>query len=120
LLNQRSSKPLPAISRRQLETCVQYLRELLSEGSIREQKSFIRSFVKRITIEDGKVIITYTYPLSGGQSSSEGGGILDEVLGSDQFSTPGRTRTCYPLLRRQMLYPDELRGHNRYFYRQQK
>ncbi len=26
-------------------------------------------------------------------------------------NTPGRTRTCYPLLRRQMLYPDELRGH---------
>ena len=28
-------------------------------------------------------------------------------------NTPGRTRTCYPLLRRQMLYPDELRGHKR-------
>ncbi len=25
-------------------------------------------------------------------------------------TTPGRARTCYPLLRRQMLYPDELRG----------
>lgn len=24
---------------------------------------------------------------------------------------PGRTRTCNPLLRRQMLYPVELRGH---------
>ena len=27
-----------------------------------------------------------------------------------QASTPGRTRTCDPLLRRQMLYPAELRG----------
>ncbi len=25
-------------------------------------------------------------------------------------NTPGRTRTCDPLLRRQMLYPAELRG----------
>ena len=26
--------------------------------------------------------------------------------------TPGRTRTCDPLLRRQVLYPTELRAHN--------
>ena len=26
------------------------------------------------------------------------------------FSAPGRIRTCYPLLRRQMLYPDELQA----------
>jgi hypothetical protein len=28
----------------------------------------------------------------------------------DKSSTPGRTRTCNPLLRRQVLYPVELRG----------
>ena len=27
------------------------------------------------------------------------------------FGTPGRTRTCYPRLRRPMLYPNELRAH---------
>ena len=26
--------------------------------------------------------------------------------------SPGRTRTCYPVLRRHVLYPDELRGRN--------
>src|SRR4030095_11739060 len=29
--------------------------------------------------------------------------------GAAHFDTPGRTRTCDPLLRRQMLYPPELR-----------
>ena len=28
------------------------------------------------------------------------------------FGTPGRTRTCYPRLRRPMLYPNELRALN--------
>ena len=28
------------------------------------------------------------------------------------IGTPGRTRTCYPRLRRPMLYPNELRAHN--------
>ena len=31
------------------------------------------------------------------------------------FSTPNRTRTCDPLLRRQMLYPAELPGHSNFF-----
>ena len=30
------------------------------------------------------------------------------------FSTPDRIRTCDPLLRRQMLYPTELRAHVNY------
>ncbi len=30
----------------------------------------------------------------------------------DTYGTPGRTRTCYPRLRRPMLYPDELRAQN--------
>ena len=30
------------------------------------------------------------------------------------FSTPDRIRTCDPLLRRQMLYPAELRAHTFY------
>ena len=31
------------------------------------------------------------------------------------YCTPNRTRTCDPLLRRQMLYPAELPGHSNFF-----
>ena len=57
-------------------------------------------------MDGNSVVVTYTYPIKGGNGSSGNGG----VLCSERLSTPGRTRTCYPLLRRQMLYPDELRG----------
>jgi hypothetical protein len=33
-----------------------------------------------------------------------------KMLGVADFGEPGRTRTCDPLLRRQMLYPPELRA----------
>jgi hypothetical protein len=39
------------------------LRALLSKGSIVEQKSFLRSFVKRIEANLPQVVITYTLPL---------------------------------------------------------
>src|SRR5262245_43058967 len=36
--------------------------------------------------------------------------MLNLLLGKDLRDRPGRTRTCDPLLRRQMLYPAELRA----------
>jgi hypothetical protein len=39
------------------------LKALLSKGSIVEQKSFLRSFVKRIAVNLPQVVITYTMPL---------------------------------------------------------
>src|SRR5215831_18091228 len=36
--------------------------------------------------------------------------MLNLLLGKDLPNRPGRTRTCDPLLRRQMLYPAELRA----------
>ena len=39
------------------------LKNLLSNGTIIEQKSFIKSFIKRIEINLPKVIIDYTVPL---------------------------------------------------------
>ncbi len=39
------------------------LKTLLSKGSIVEQKSFLRSFVKRIVVNPPQVVIDYTIPL---------------------------------------------------------
>jgi site-specific DNA recombinase len=39
------------------------LKALLSTGSIVEQKSFLRSFVKRIEVNLPQVVIDYTMPL---------------------------------------------------------
>jgi hypothetical protein len=41
------------------------LKALLSTGSIVEQKSFLRSFVKRIEVNLPQVVIDYTMPLKG-------------------------------------------------------
>ena len=34
-----------------------------------------------------------------------------KLVGVNKYGAPGRTRTCYPRLRRSMLYPNELRAH---------
>ena len=40
------------------------LKALLSKGSIVEQKSFLRSFIKRVEVNPPQVVIDYTIPLS--------------------------------------------------------
>jgi site-specific DNA recombinase len=50
--------------------------ELLSEGTITEQKSFLRSFIKRIDYEPDKVAISYTIPVAAGDNRME----MSEVL----------------------------------------
>src|SRR5438132_12060581 len=40
-------------------------------------------------------------------------GVFDRVASPQCLHRRGRTRTCDPLLRRQMLYPTELRAHRR-------
>ena len=49
-----------------LDTITEYvanLKELLSSSSFLEQKSFLRTFVKRIELSEPQVIIDYTIPL---------------------------------------------------------
>ncbi len=43
--------------------CVSELRDLLSESSLAERKSFIRSFVKEIIVTGDEVLLTYTIPM---------------------------------------------------------
>ncbi|MFH1892736.1 MAG: hypothetical protein ABIK83_08670 [Candidatus Zixiibacteriota bacterium] len=51
------------INRAQMLHYVDDLRLLLSESSIAEQRSFLKSFVKRIEIEPTELTLEYTLPL---------------------------------------------------------
>ena len=43
--------------------CVSDLRNLLSESSLAERKSFVRSFVKEVKVTGDNVLLTYTIPM---------------------------------------------------------
>jgi hypothetical protein len=65
------------------------LKALLGKGSIVEQKSFLRSFVKQIEVNLPQVVINYTMPLKAQKVEP-----LDrEVLPFVCDGSPGRTRT---------------------------
>ena len=66
---------------------VEDLRNLLSQGAITEQKSFLRSFVKRIEIYPPKVTLDYTLPLSEGSLPC----VESEVLSIDKAGSPDWT-----------------------------
>ena len=86
-LKQELRKLLPLMNKRQLRSYVNGLRHLLSEGTIFEQKSFINSFIKKITAFENKVILEYIYPVSDPDDLS----CTEEVLCSELKSSPGRT-----------------------------
>jgi site-specific DNA recombinase len=65
------------------------LQALLSKGSIVEQKSFLRSFVKRIEVNLPRVVVNYTLPLKTQKVEP----LEREVLPFAYDGSPGRTRT---------------------------
>ncbi len=64
------------------------LRETLREGTIMQQKAFLRSFIKRIGIRDDQAEIEYTCPIG---LSDDG---RHEVLSIGKNGSRGRARTC--------------------------
>lgn len=71
----------------ELKEYVSDLKNLLSNGSIIEQKSFIKSFIKRIEINLSKVIINYTVPLKIKKAEH----LTKEVLPLELFGRRNRT-----------------------------
>lgn len=53
--------------------CVVDLRNTLSESSLAERKSFVRSFVKEVKVTGNEVLLTYTIPMLPG-------GMIEEKL----------------------------------------
>jgi site-specific DNA recombinase len=85
-----------------LDTITEYvtsLKELLSSSSFLEQKSFLRTFVKRIELNEPQVVIDYTIPLPiNGLTTTE------EVLCINKLGSPSRTRTYNLAVNSRPLY----------------
>ena len=85
-----------------LQTVKRYvddLRSLLSDGSIIERKSFIKSFVKEVKVTGNQACLTYTIPISKGGTTQEQIAVLPTV----QHGGPLWTRTTDPGLIRTVL-----------------
>ncbi len=74
------------------------LRDTLREGSIMQQKAFLRSFIKRIGVKDDQAEIEYTCPMG-----LSGNG-RNEVLSVAKNGSKGRTRTFNPSVNSRLLY----------------
>ncbi|MDD5644713.1 MAG: recombinase family protein [bacterium] len=81
-----SSLPFNA---KNLKDYVQDLADLLSKGSIVEQKSFLRSFIERIVVNHPEAEVFYNIPII----NNKGRTSKSEVLPMLQIGSPGWTRT---------------------------
>jgi hypothetical protein len=84
------------------------LKALLSKGSIVEQKSFLRSFVKRIEVNLPQVVVNYTPPLKTQKVEP----LEREVLPFAYDGSPGRTRTSDQVVNSHSLCRLSYRGTN--------
>jgi site-specific DNA recombinase len=71
-----------------IKSYVTSLKTLLASNSFIEQKTFLRSFIKRIELNEPDIVIDYTVPIPAkGLTTSE------EVLRIDKLGSPTRIRT---------------------------
>ena len=78
---------------------VKDLRDVLSEGSLTERRSFIKSFIKEAMVKDNQVSLEYTFPIlqSGQQKENLG------VLSTEHYGGAEGIRTPYLLTASQTL-----------------
>jgi hypothetical protein len=76
------------------------LKALLSKGSIVEQKSFLRSFVKRIEVNLPQVVVNYTMPLKTQKVEPLEREVLPFAYAGSPVTSasPGRLTRCSPML----------------------
>jgi site-specific DNA recombinase len=75
------------------------LKTLLGSSSFIEQKSFLRSFVERVELNEPQITIDYTMPLP-----TDGLTTTEEVLCINKAGSPGRTRTYNLAVNSRPLY----------------
>ena len=69
------------------------LRNLLSESSLAEKKSFVRSFIKEVKVTGDEVLLTYTIPMLPRGVTEEKLPVLSIVRYGGRYWTIGRTKT---------------------------
>jgi hypothetical protein len=85
-----SRRDFPDLDDEELKPYIKDFTKILSMGSIFEQKSFIRSFIKRIWIDYPTATIEYTVPINKGNGPDNG---KKEVLALAKNGLPQRTST---------------------------
>ena len=99
-LNQdRQLTVIKYINEETIKTYIDNLQKILIKGTNNEQKTFLKSFIKSISISLPLIKIEYNIPLVTKKAES----ITKEVLFIEQLSGPCRTRTCDPLIMSNML-----------------
>ena len=94
-----NEKTPESLNIKQVQEYVSSMRTLLTSSSFIEQKSFLRSFVKGIELDEPRVVIDYTMPLPiNGLTTKE------EVLRIDKVGSAGRTRTYDQAVNSRPLY----------------
>ncbi len=88
LLGKMNDKTNHVLNLEMVKEYVSNLKTLLSGSSFIEQKSFLRSFIKRIELNVPQIVINYTVPLP-----VKGLTTTEEVLRIDKLGSPTRTRT---------------------------
>ena len=83
-----------------LKEYVSDLASLLKNGTILEQKTFLRSFIKRIVVNLPQVTIEYNLPIIKGKLKDKQG----EVLSIGKTGSPGRDRTADQVINSHLLY----------------
>ena len=82
-----------------IQEYVSSLKTLLSRSSFIEQKSFLRSFVKRIELNEPRIVIDYAMPIP-----VNGLTTIEEVLRIDKSGSRGRIRTFDMAVNSRPLY----------------
>ncbi len=95
LIENANQNEIELLDREIVRAYVSDLKELLSKGTIIEQKSFLKTFVKRIEVDYPHVTIEYTIPLETKKVEHPNDGVLPIVLNGSS----GRTRTYIPTIR---------------------
>jgi site-specific DNA recombinase len=99
LLDKMSDESPRELNLETVEKYVSGLKELLRSSSFVEQKSFLRSFVKRIELSEPQVAIDYAVPLPISGSTT-----TREVLRIGKLGSPGRIRTYNQAVNSRPLY----------------
>jgi site-specific DNA recombinase len=98
LLDKMKDKDPHLLNLEKVDGYVSGLKALLGSNSFLEQKSFLRSFIKRIEIAEPQIVIDYTIPPVERLTTTE------EVLRIDKGGSRGWTRTNDPAVNSRLLY----------------
>ena len=99
LLDEMNREGPRRLDLQQIQEYVASLKSVLSSNSFLEQKSFLRSFIKRIELNMPQVVIDYAMPLP-----IEGLTTTEEVLCIYKLGSPSRIRTYNLAVNSRPLY----------------